>query len=562
MIGLVHGYGLSGSGSNLWTRSVAEALAYTGHTVHLICQDSAPEELGFVSEARTYPGAHGEPATLFSRETGYDGACVLHRPELERLPVFVRPPRDGGDYLAYMPELSEEETETYLARNTQAMRRIVEETGLAGLHVNHTVLMSEVCRRTREATGVPYAVMPHGSAIEYVVRRSEPHQQIAAGALAEAARVFVLSNEIQDRLREVFPEVAGLTEKMRSIKTGVNTRQFALVERAERPQSIARLEEAVAEEERGKTPAQTRRMHRRLRDLVAGAQEEPPPVEALQDALHAAGEYAERAPDAALEDRLDAVNWAEEEIITFVGRLISYKGIPSIVAALPLILRARPDARAVLAGAGPLREVLEALVFALAEGHRDLARQIASCGATLEGENDGPLDVVAALFDELEDEGALADYFAAAETHLRPEGVLFTGYLEHEALCHLFPCCDVAVFPSRVKEGAPLVVPEAMASGCYPMGTNFAGMKDSLDAVEQGLREGGFTDEEVAPLRLRPEAKHTARDIARNVPRVLDLGGRPREALSRVADERFSWRGIAEALAEELVSLEAPPARG
>ena len=561
MIGLVHGYGLSGSGSNLWTRSVAEALAYTGHTVHLICQDSAPEELGFISEARTYPGAHGEPATLFSRETGYDGACVLHRPELERLPVFVRPPRDGGDYLAYMPELSEEETETYLARNTQAMRRIVEETGLAGLHVNHTVLMSEVCRRTREATGVPYAVMPHGSAIEYVVRRSEPHQQIAAGALAEAARVFVLSNEIQDRLREVFPEVAGLTEKMRSLKTGVNTRQFALVERAERPQSIARLEEAVAEEERGKTPAQTRRMHRRLRDL-AGAEEEPPPAEALQDALHAAGEYAERAPDAALEDRLDAVNWAEEEIITFVGRLISYKGIPSIVAALPLILRARPDVRVVLAGAGPLREVLEALVFALAEGHRDLARQIASCGATLEGENDGPLDVVVALFDELEDEGALADYFAAAETHLRPEGVLFTGYLEHEALCHLFPCCDVAVFPSRVKEGAPLVVPEAMASGCYPMGTNFAGMKDSLDAVEQGLREGGFTDEEVAPLRLRPEAKHTARDIARNVPRVLDLGGRPREALSRVADERFSWRGIAEALAEELVSLEAPPARG
>jgi glycosyltransferase involved in cell wall biosynthesis len=557
MIGLVHGYGLSGSGSNLWTRSVAEALAYTGHTVHLICQERAPEDLDYVSEARLYRGAHGEPETLFSRETGYDGACVLHRPELERLPVFVRPPRDAGDYLAYMPEFSEEETETYLARNTQALRRIVEETGLAGLHVNHTVLMSEVCRRTREATGVPYAVMPHGSAIEYVVRRSERFQQIAAGALADAARVFVLSNEIQDRLREVFPEVAGLTEKMRSIKTGVNTRQFALVERAERSQSIARLEEVVADGERGKTPAQTRRMQERLRELTD--MEEEPSIEALQDALDEAGAYPERAPDAALEDKLDRVDWAEEAIVTFVGRLISYKGIPSIVAALPLILRARPDVRAVLAGAGPLREVLEALVFALAEGQRDLARQIAAHGATLEGENDGALKVVTALFDRLEDEGALADYFAAAETHLDPEGVLFTGYLEHEALCHLFPCCDVAVFPSRVKEGAPLVVPEAMASGCYPMGTNFAGMKDSLDAVEQGLRENGFTDAEVAPLRLRPEAEHTARDVAANVPRALDLGGRPREALSHVADERFSWRGIAEALAEELVSLEAPP---
>jgi glycosyltransferase involved in cell wall biosynthesis len=94
-----------------------------------------------------------------------------------------------------------------------------------------------------------------------------------------------------------------------------------------------------------------------------------------------------------------------------------------------------------------------------------------------------------------------------------------------------------------------------MASGCYPMGTNFAGMKDSLDAVEEGLREGGFSDDEVAPLRLRPEAEHTARDIAENVPRALDLGGRQRAALSRVADERFSWRGIADALVRELESL-------
>ena len=554
MIGLVHGYGLSGSGSNLWTRSVAEALAYNGETVHLICQETAPEDLPFVSEARTW-GAGGEPETLFSHATDYDGACVLHRPALEQLPVFVRPPKNASDYLAYMPELSEEETEAYLARNTQALRRIVEETGLAGLHVNHTVLMSEVCRRVHAATGVPYAVMPHGSAIEYVVRRSERFQQIAAGALASAQRIFVLSNEIQDRLRSVFPEVAGLTEKMRPIKTGVNTRQFALVDRAERPESIARLKEVVADEERGQTPEQTHRMQERLAD--AGREDEAPPVETLKAILDEAGEYNERRPDDALEDKLDRVDWAEAEVVTFVGRLISYKGIPSIVAALPLILRARPDVRVVLAGAGPLRQVLEALLFALADGRRALARRIAQHGGTLEGENEGALETVTALFDRLEDEGALSDYFVTAETHLRADTVLFTGYLEHDALCHLFPCCDVAVFPSTVTEGAPLVVPEAMASGCYPMGTDFAGMKESLDSVEAGLREDGFADDEVAPLRLRPEPEHTAWDIAQHVPRALDLGGRQRPALRRVADERFSWRGIADALAKELEALRA-----
>jgi glycosyltransferase involved in cell wall biosynthesis len=559
MIGLVHGYGLSGSGSNLWTRSVAEALTYEGKSVHLFCQETDPEELPFVSEARVYRDAEGTPETLFSRSTDYDGACVLHRPELERLPVFVRPPRGASDYLAYMPDFTDEEVETYLARNTQPLRRVVEDEGLEALHVNHTVLMSEVGRRVHEATGVPFAVMPHGSAIEYVVRRDERFQKIAAGALASAQRVFVLSNEIQDRLREVFPDLEGgpdgLTDKMRSTRSGVNTRQFALVERSERPASVERIKAAVESAERGKTPGQTRRMREHLREIDDEPPAEPS-IERLQEALDAADGYDERRPDTDLEATLDGVDWTEAEVVTFVGRLISYKGIQSIVAALPLILRARPDVRVVLAGAGPLREVLEALVFALAEGRRDLARALAGSGGTLEGENEGALDTVTGLFDALEEKGTLADYFITAETHLRPETVLFTGYLEHDALCHLFPCCDVAVFPSRVAEGAPLVVPEAMASGCYPMGTNFAGMKDSLDAVEEGLRsEGGFDEEEVAPLRLRPEPAHTARDIAANVPRALDLGGRQRPALRRVADERFSWRGIAESLGDELASL-------
>lgn len=552
MIGLVHGYGLSGSGSNLWTRSVAEALCYNGVDLHLVCQETEPEALPFVTEARSY-GADGSPETLFSRATNYDGRCMLHRPVLERLPVYVRPPASSS-YLAYLPDFSDEEVEAYLERNTRVLRRIIEEHALSALHVNHTVLMSEACRRAREATGMPFAVMPHGSSIEYVIKRDERFRRFGADALAACQRIFVLSDEMQERLRTVFPEVEGLTEKMRPIKVGVNTRQFALVERPERPASIARMKEVVEGQERGKTPDQTRRMQERLRALPG---ETNGSAEPLQGILDEAASYGERRPDADLEAKLAGVEWPEAEVLTFVGRLISYKGIHSIVAALPLILRERPDVHLVMAGGGPLREVLEALVFALAEGRQGLARRIAAHGATLEGEGEGPLETVTAFFDRLADEGRLADYFITAETHLRPGTVLFTGYLEHDALCHLFPCCDVAIFPSTVAEGAPLVVPEAMASGCYPMGTNFAGMKDSLDAVERGLREGGFTGDEVAPLRLRPEPAHTALDIVRNVPQALELGGRQREVLRRVANERFSWRGIAESLSAELKALGA-----
>ena len=58
---------------------------------------------------------------------------------------------------------------------------------------------------------------------------------------------------------------------------------------------------------------------------------------------------------------------------------------------------------------------------------------------------------------------------------MRPESVVFTGYLTHRELRHLFPCCDAAVFPSVVAESGPLVF-EALASGCFPLGTYFAGM--------------------------------------------------------------------------------------
>jgi glycosyltransferase involved in cell wall biosynthesis len=58
-------------------------------------------------------------------------------------------------------------------------------------------------------------------------------------------------------------------------------------------------------------------------------------------------------------------------------------------------------------------------------------------------------------------------WFDAATELLDPAHVVFTGHLEHNALCHLFPCCDLAVFPSIVAEAGPLVLIEAMASGCW-----------------------------------------------------------------------------------------------
>jgi hypothetical protein len=51
----------------------------------------------------------------------------------------------------------------------------------------------------------------------------------------------------------------------------------------------------------------------------------------------------------------------------------------------------------------------------------------------------------------------------------------------------IYPYCDVAIFPSIVAEAGPLVLIEAMASGCYPMGTYFAGMGANIDIAASAL---------------------------------------------------------------------------
>ena len=123
--------------------------------------------------------------------------------------------------------------------------------------------------------------------------------------------------------------------------------------------------------------------------------------------------------------------------------------------------------------------------------------------------------------------------------------MIFTGYLTHDELQHLFPCCDVGIFPSIVKEAGPLVFLEALASGCFPLGTYFAGMKASIDGIAD-LLPGDVVD----MMKLDPF--NTTADIVTNVTRAMHVGVRYKDVLSRTAQARFDWVSVAEKLAREL----------
>jgi glycosyltransferase involved in cell wall biosynthesis len=535
MIGIVHGYGLGGSGSNLWTREAVSALCNNGHTVHLVCQEPHPERYDFVAEA--WDHADGDAERRFQREPARPGRCVLHRPRLVVLPTYVRPDRESG-YARSILDLDDGALEDYVLRNLSALRTVSREHGVGAWHVNHAVLASEALRRLHQESGVPFAVMPHGSALEYVVQYDARMQAVARRVLHEADRVFSLNQEIRERLGRYFPDLA-LEEKTVTVRVGVDTERFRLVEPEARGDSVEALASALAGATRGRTPAQ----RQRLAEAAQTAADHEEWRQLLDDEI-----AYPAAPDADLEDRLRAVDWTGEPIVTFVGRIIPAKGVAALVAAFPLVLEKHPAARLVIVGTGWEREYLEAFLLALRDGDGERASQL--LGWASERVQEGARPFATSFVQQLRDAGRFQSYVRAAATRLDDDRVLFTGFLEHHLLAHLFPLADVAVFPSAVAEASPLVIPEAAACGCLPMGTYFAGMKHSLDSLAPRLPPS------VRPLmRLRPDPEHTARDIAANLIAALDDPAEYRQPLRAAAVEEYDWRSIAELLASELHRL-------
>jgi glycosyltransferase involved in cell wall biosynthesis len=541
MLCILHGYLLEGSGSNLWTRAVVESLCMDGQTVHLVCQEPYPERYAFIAEAYRYH-VDGRIETVFSREVAYAGRCIMHKPQLgDTLPVYVWDKYDEYPNVVPMINLDDAAIEAYVARNVEVVSSVVRRFDVHAMHANHAVLMSVVAQRVSAGSQVPYAVMPHGSALEYAVKPDERFRRLATSAFANAGLVFVLGDEMRQRVKTALPDLPELEAKFSVLPLGVQTAQFAPVPRERRREKMGRLFVELSALPRGRRPEQLTQMLVEVRDAHD--------TTALRAVLGGV-KYETKSPDADVEEKLQQVDWEHDAVLLFVGRLISAKGVQSGLAALPLLLAEDPGIRLIAVGHGPLREPMEAFLWGLEHGDRELVERIVDCGRMLEGDPDGTggsqaLGKVKWFFRELDERGELDHYFELARRHVRADRVIFTGYLTHHELQHLFPCCDAGIFPSIVKEAGPLVFLEALASGCFPLGTYFGGMKASIDAIAEL-----FPPEIADTMKIDPF--DTVADIVTHVGRALKFGVRYKDVLSRTAAERYDWTSVGRKLVHEL----------
>ena len=187
---LWHGYLLGGTGSNVYTRSLAREWARAGHDVTVFSQEPHPDlyDLGGVDAVRPDVGG--------------------------LLPVFVLDRYEGYE-VKRVQECSRAELEEWVERNAAALR---ERLPAELVFCNHVLLGGPV----GAASGAPYAVKAHGSELEYSMRGNAELAAWGREALAGAGATFVGSGHI----REVLADVVGHVERVHEVPPGVDVEEW------------------------------------------------------------------------------------------------------------------------------------------------------------------------------------------------------------------------------------------------------------------------------------------------------------------------------------------------
>lgn len=168
---LWHGYLLGGTGSNVYTRSLARAFGHLGHEVVVICQDPNPEDFDLA------------------------GARVV-RPDIgPLLPVFVLDHYAGVE-ARLLGDLTVTERARVVDANAQSLRA---ELPADLVLVNHVLLGAAV----GAASGAPYVVKAHGSELEFAMRGNPELCSWARACLPSARAVIAGSAHIVSVLAEV-----------------------------------------------------------------------------------------------------------------------------------------------------------------------------------------------------------------------------------------------------------------------------------------------------------------------------------------------------------------------
>jgi glycosyltransferase involved in cell wall biosynthesis len=493
-----HGWLLEGSGSNVYTAKVAEVLRAAGHDVVLVCQEPHPERYPWIDAWTTLDG--NGPSTL--TPSGVDpatGRCVLLRPRIgDLLPVFVIDRYEGFDTVRRFVDLTEDQLDSYLGANVDALRAAVAWHDSRVVIAGHAVPGPVIARR---ATGPGrYIAKIHGSDIEYAIRRQDRYADLAREGLTGASAVVGGSRDVLERCEALVP---GISDLLRVIPPGVDTTAFR-----PRPRRSALLETADL--------LDTDRSSIRGRAVLAD--------EAVIDALARrdataldglAGSYDQAVPDPGAATILRRLAGEDGPIVGYLGKLIPQKGVELLLSACAILSN---DPVALIVGFGSHREWLAALAVAL------------------RADDDEAIDWLRTRM----------DVEVQSSEDRRDPDVLFTGRLDHRYAPGVVAAMDVLVVPSILDEAFGMVAAEGAAAGALPLVARHSGLAEVAEALEAVVDRPGLFSFEPGPGAV-------AR-LASGIDRLLSLPPAERDelrlAISAFVVNAWSWERTASQLVD------------
>jgi glycosyltransferase involved in cell wall biosynthesis len=209
------------------------------------------------------------------------------------------------------------------------------------------------------------------------------------------------------------------------------------------------------------------------------------------------------------------------------------------------VLNAVPDLHLLLVGFGSYREELEALVYSLASGRRELFRYLIEKSLSQMQPGEEPcVEKPFKFLDALARRKEVKSYFDSAEQNDIAGHVHFLGALSHAELGRLLPCADGFVAASVCPEAFGMVSIEALASGVLPIISNQTGFKEIVDLVSGNIYEVNDSprvniDEDMI--------FNIAENIIRNIRRGNLRNPELKERLRQLTVDHFSWESIARA---------------
>lgn len=221
---LWHGYLLSGSGSNLYTANVARIWRAQGHDVLLMCQERAPEELGFIDAHGDFDASNDAFELAPTGLPAGPGRCRLVRPNIAGLlPVYVVDDYEGFVVKSFV-DLSEVELERYWRANSRALEAAIAHHRPEAIVTGHEIMGPYIALDACRKTSTSYLAKLHGSALEYAVKVQERYRRYAREGLGGAAVVAGGSHYMIAAASAVVP---GWEERAVVINPGCDVDLFA-----------------------------------------------------------------------------------------------------------------------------------------------------------------------------------------------------------------------------------------------------------------------------------------------------------------------------------------------